>query len=69
MLGAAGGNIMIFTNRLARVALAALLPAAAAAQQSVGFWLAAQLGNIQCIRAEFRTTKEHVSPSRMAVPR
>ena len=53
---------MIFANRLVCVALAALLPAAAAAQQSVGFWLAAQPGNIQgCIRADPQFTKEHVA--------
>ena len=52
---------MIFANRLVCVALATLLPAAAAAQQSVGFWLAAQPGNIQgCLRADPQFTKEHV---------
>ena len=52
---------MNFANRLVCVALAALLPAAAEAQQSVGFWLAAQPGNIQgCIRADPQFTKEHV---------
>jgi hypothetical protein len=51
---------MMLANRLACVALAALLPAAALAQQSVGFWLAAQPGNIQgCIRADPQFTKEH----------
>jgi hypothetical protein len=52
---------MRFTSRLACAALAALLPIAASAQQSVGFWLAAQPGNIQgCIRADPQFTKEHI---------
>ena len=52
---------MIVANRLFCVALVAMLPAAAVAQQSVGFWLAAQPGNIQgCIRADPQFTKEHV---------
>lgn len=52
---------MKFANRLACAALAALLPAAASAQQSVGFWLAALPGNIQgCLRADPQFTKEHI---------
>ena len=52
---------MIVANRLFCVALVAMLPAAAVAQQSVGFWLAALPGNIQgCIRADPQFTKEHV---------
>jgi len=50
---------MMFANRLACVALAALLPAAASAQ-SVNFWLAALPGNIQgCIAADPQFTREH----------
>ena len=50
---------MLFANRLACVALAALLPAAASAQ-SVNFWLAALPGNIQgCIAADPQFTREH----------
>lgn len=52
---------MTIANRLACAALAALLPAAASAQQSVGFWLAALPGNIQgCIRADPQFTREHI---------
>lgn len=52
---------MKLANRLACAALAAALPAVAAAQQSVGFWLAALPGNIQgCLRADPQFTKEHV---------
>jgi hypothetical protein len=52
---------MILVNRLACAAVAVLLPAAALAQQSVGFWLAALPGNIQgCIRADPQFTKEHI---------
>jgi hypothetical protein len=51
---------MMLASRLVCAALAALLPAAALAQQSVGFWLAALPGNIQgCIRADPQFTKEH----------
>ena len=52
---------MIFANRLALAAFAALLlPAAVSAQQSVKFWLAAQPGNIQgCIAADPQFTREH----------
>jgi hypothetical protein len=50
---------MMLANRLACIALAALLPAAASAQ-SVNFWLAAQPGNIQgCIAADPQFTREH----------
>lgn len=51
---------MTLANRLACVALVILLPAAASAQQSVNFWLAAQPGNIQgCIAADPQFTREH----------
>ena len=51
---------MILARRLASVALAALLPAAVLAQQSVNFWLAAQPGNIQgCVAADPQFTREH----------
>jgi hypothetical protein len=49
----------MLANRLACIALAALLPAAASAQ-SVSFWLAALPGNIQgCIAADPQFTREH----------
>jgi hypothetical protein len=52
---------MTVANRLACAALAAMLPAAASAQQPVGFWLAALPGNIQgCLRADPQFTREHV---------
>jgi hypothetical protein len=52
---------MRLVNRLAVAALMTLLPAAASAQQSVGFWLAALPGNIQgCIAADPQFTREHV---------
>jgi hypothetical protein len=52
---------MTIIRRLACVALAALLPAVASAQQSVGFWLAAVPGNIQgCLAADPTFTREHV---------
>lgn len=52
---------MRLINHLAATALAALLPAVASAQQSVGFWLAALPGNVQgCIRADPQFTREHV---------
>lgn len=45
---------------LAYAVVAALLPAAASAQQSVSFRLAAQPGNIQgCIAADPQFTREH----------
>ena len=50
---------MNIANRLACVALAALLPSVASAQ-SVGFWLAALPGNIQgCIALDPQFTREH----------
>ena len=50
---------MNIANRLACVAVAALLPTAASAQ-SVNFWLAALPGNIQgCIAADPQFTREH----------
>jgi hypothetical protein len=53
-------TVMTLANRLACAALVALLPAAASAQQSVNFWLAAQPGNIQgCIAADPQFTREH----------
>jgi hypothetical protein len=52
---------MIFARRLACVVSVALMPTAAGAQQSVGFWLAAQPGNIQgCIAADPQFTREHI---------
>jgi hypothetical protein len=52
---------MIIIRRLACVALAALLPAVASAQQSVGFWLAGLPGNMQgCLAADTSFTREHV---------
>ena len=53
---------MIWTNRLACAAIAALLPMFASAQSIVQakFWLAAQPGNIQgCIAADPQFTREH----------
>ena len=50
---------MNIANRLACVALAALLPSVASAQ-SVNFWLAAQPGNIQgCIASDPQFTREY----------
>jgi hypothetical protein len=52
---------MRLVNRLAAAGFATFLPAAASAQESVGFWLAALPGNIQgCIRADPQFTREHV---------
>ena len=53
---------MTIACRLAAIALAALLPTAALAQQAgqAKFWLAAQPGNIQgCIAADPQFTREH----------
>ena len=52
---------MIRVNRVAGIAIAALLPLAALAQESARFWLAAQPGNVQgCIAADPQFTREHV---------
>ena len=51
---------MTLANRLACIAFVVLLPAAASAQESVKFWLAALPGNIQgCIAADPQFTREH----------
>ena len=51
----------MFRAKYLAFAVAALLPVTASAQQSVGFWLAAQPGNIQgCIAADPQFTREHV---------
>ena len=51
---------MSLARRLACLAIVALLPAVAWAQQSVKFRLAAQPGNIQgCIAADPQVTREH----------
>ena len=50
---------MNIVNRLACIAVVALLPSVALAQ-SVNFWLAAEPGNIQgCIAADPQFTREH----------
>ena len=52
---------MTRANRVASIAIVALLPFAASAQQSVNFWLAAVPGNVQgCIAADPQFTREHV---------